>query len=64
MRQLYPGACSGVFFDEAPYLLNDPAILATFQAHNSFAHATFDTDTEVSNSSVEGPTTPTGSHGT
>lgn len=47
-RQLYPGACTGIFFDEAPYLLNDPALLATFQAHNAFAHATFDSDAEVS----------------
>eukprot|EP00752_Nemacystus_decipiens_P003780 g3480.t1 len=45
-QNLYPGACSGIFFDEAPYLLNDPAVLATFEAHNSFAHATFDGDTE------------------
>lgn len=47
-EQLYPGACSGIFFDEAPFLLNEPEILATFEAHNTIAHATFDSDTEVS----------------
>ncbi|CAM9258258.1 unnamed protein product [Pylaiella littoralis] len=38
---LYPGACSGIFFDEAPYLLEN-GFKEIYEAHNAFAHATLD----------------------
>lgn len=38
--QLYPDACDGIFFDEAPYLLG--TLLDLYQTHNTFAHATLD----------------------
>lgn len=45
--QLYPGACAGIFFDEAPHLLTEGDNLATYTAHNAFAHATLDSTEEV-----------------
>ncbi|CAB1120657.1 unnamed protein product [Ectocarpus sp. CCAP 1310/34] len=45
-QSLYPGACDGIFFDEAPHLLTDAVILEIYTAHNSFAHSTLDTTTE------------------
>lgn len=44
--QLYPGACSGIFFDEAPYLLEN-GYLEIYTAHNTFAHNTLDEADEV-----------------
>lgn len=48
--QLYPGACSGIFFDEAPYLLEN-GFKEIYEAHNAFAHATLDAADEVSEGS-------------
>lgn len=39
-RQLYPGACDGIFFDESPFLLGD--MLDIYTAHNTFAHQELD----------------------